>query len=247
MIIINWISIGLLILVLIVGLFRMVIAVRLQMIKPPRNASATFQRKLEYVKQIQQTKHVAALLFMFFCLSIGVLLSTYSLLQVQNQVYTIHEQNSELRDEIQLMKKEQKKLINKIPVKAYPKEGLGLKEYVWEELFSAESREKQYSLESDLSNKLSPYFGLPTTLIVLDVPTQTLNIVLAGDLTDEANRKQIKENIKAFAKEAEGIPQLSQITFQLNVRDGEKQKLDYSCTFSRENGEDQFSMIQEED
>ncbi|WP_413538217.1 hypothetical protein [Enterococcus malodoratus] len=246
MIIINWICIGLIIVVLLVWLYRMVINVRLQLIKPPRDASATFQRKLDYVRQIQQTKHISALLFVTFCLAVGVLLTTYSLFQVQDQLYAVNEQNNVLKDDVQVMKKEQKKLVNKLPVKEYPKEGIGLEEYSWDDLFSDDSREKQYAMESDLSNKLSPYFGLPTTLIVLDIPTQTLNIALAGDLTSEDNRQQIKKNIQAFATEAEGVSNLTQITFQLNVRDGEKQKQDYSCTFSRENGEDKFLMIQED-
>lgn len=246
MIIINWICIGLIIVVLLVWLYRMVINVRLQLIKPPRDASATFQRKLDYVRQIQQTKHISALLFVTFCLAVGGLLTTYSLFQVQDQLYAVNEQNNALKDDVQVMKKEQKKLVNKLPVKEYPKEGIGLEEYSWDDLFSDDSREKQYAMESDLSNKLSPYFGLPTTLIVLDIPTQTLNIALAGDLTSEDNRQQIKKNIQAFATEAEGVSNLTQITFQLNVRDGEKQKQDYSCTFSRENGEDKFLMIQED-
>lgn len=246
MIIINWICIGLIIVVLLVWLYRMVINVRLQLIKPPRDASTTFQRKLDYVRQIQQTKHISALLFVTFCLAVGVLLTTYSLFQVQDQLYAVNEQNNVLKDDVQVMKKEQKKLVNKLPVKEYPKEGIGLEEYSWDDLFSDDSREKQYAMESDLSNKLSPYFGLPTTLIVLDIPTQTLNIALAGDLTSEDNRQQIKKNIQAFATEAEGVSNLTQITFQLNVRDGEKQKQDYSCTFSRENGEDKFLMIQED-
>lgn len=246
MIIINWICIGLIIVVLLVWLYRMVINVRLQLIKPPRDASATFQRKLDYVRQIQQTKHISALLFVTFCLAVGVLLTTYSLFQVQDQLYAVNEQNNALKDDVQVMKKEQKKLVNKLPVKEYPKEGIGLEEYSWDDLFSDDSREKQYAMESDLSNKLSPYFGLPTTLIVLDIPTQTLNIALAGDLTSEDNRQQIKKNIQAFATEAEGVSNLTQITFQLNVRDVEKQKQDYSCTFSRENGEDKFLMIQED-
>ena len=247
MIIINWICVGLIIVVLLVWLYRMVINVRLQLIKPPRDASATFQRKLDYVKKIQQAKHTSALLFISFCLAIGLLLTTYSLFQVQDQLYAVNEQNNTLRDDVQVMKKEQKKLVNKLPVKEYPKEGIGLQDYAWDELFSDDSREKQYAMESDLSNKLSPYFGLPTTLIVLDIPTQTLNIALAGDLTSDDNRQQIKDNIKTFAEEAEGVANLTQITFQLNVRDGEQQKQEYSCTFSRENGEDKFVMIQEED
>ena len=109
MIIINWVCVGLIILVLLVWLYRMIINVRLQLIKPPRDASATFQRKLDYVKQIQQTKHISALLFVTFCLAVGLLLTSYSLFQVQDQLYAMNEQNSTLRDDVQVMKKEQKK------------------------------------------------------------------------------------------------------------------------------------------
>lgn len=108
MIIINWICIGLIIVVLLVWLYRMVINVRLQLIKPPRDASATFQRKLDYARQIQQTKHISALLFVTFCLAVGVLLTTYSLFQVQDQLYAVNEQNNALKDDVQVMKKEQR-------------------------------------------------------------------------------------------------------------------------------------------
>ena len=110
MIIINWVCVGLIILVLLVWLYRMIINVRLQLIKPPRDASATFQRKLDYVKQIQQTKHISALLFVIFCLAVGLLLTSYSLFQVQDQLYAMNEQNSTLKDDVQVMKKEQKKI-----------------------------------------------------------------------------------------------------------------------------------------
>jgi signal peptidase I len=88
----------------------MIINVRLQMIKPPRDASVTFQRKLDYVKQIQQAKHVSSLLFITFCLALGILLTTYKTSQTQEQLYALNEQNSLLKDELQLMKKEQKKI-----------------------------------------------------------------------------------------------------------------------------------------
>ena len=37
-------------------------------------------------------------------------------------------------------------------------------------------------------------------MIVLDIPTQTLNIALAGDSGSEENRQQIQDNVKSFAK-----------------------------------------------
>lgn len=247
MVIIHWVSVGLAILVLVVWFRRMFIKLQLERIRLPKNTPVSFQRKLDYVKQAEQGKHVSALLFVVFFMAVGLLLVSFSLFQMDHQLKQTAEQNNQLKDELYLIKKEQKQLISKMPIKVYPQKGIGLKDYSWEELFSEENREKQYQMESDLSTKVSPYFGLSTTLIVLDVPTQTLNIALAGDSGSEDNRKQIKENVKAFAKEAEGISKLTQITFQMNLMSDKEKKKTYSCTFSRENEEASFSLVQEEE
>lgn len=225
----------------------MIIKVQLQRLKVPPNTPLSFQRKLEYVKQAEQEKHVSALLMLTMILAIGLLLSTYGLLQMEDQLHIVSERTNQLKDELYTLKKEQKQLINKLPIKAYPKKGIGLKDYPWDKLFKDGNREKQYEIESDLSTKVSPYFGLSTTLIVLDIPTQTLNIALAGDSGSEENRQQIKDNIKDFAKEAKDVSNLTQITFQMNLMNDKEKKKTYSCTFSREKAEEDFQLIQEDE
>ncbi|MGL9727258.1 hypothetical protein [Enterococcus sp. DIV0756] len=245
--IINWISVALVILILIVWFRRMIIKVQLQRLKVPPNTPLSFQRKLEYVKQAEQGKHVSALLYLTILLAVGLLLTTYGLFQMEDQLHVVTERTNQLKDELYTLKKEQKQIINKLPIKAYPNKGIGLKDYPWEELFSDENREKQYEIESDISTKVSPYFGLSTTLIVLDIPTQTLNIAMAGDSGSEENRQQIKDNIKAFAKEAKDVSNLTQITFQMNLMNDKNKKKTYSCTFSREKADEDFSLIQEDE
>jgi len=225
----------------------MIIKVQLQRLNLPPNTPLSFQRKLEYVKQAEQEKHVSALLFLTIFLAIGLLLTTYGLFQMEDQLHVVTERTNQLKDELYTLKKEQKQIITKLPIKAYPAKGIGLKEYSWDELFSEENREKQYEIESDLSAKVSPYFGLSTTLIVLDIPTQTLNIALAGDSGSEENRQQIKDNVKAFAKEAKDVSKLTQITFQMNLMNDKEKKKTYSCTFSREKADEEFTLIQEEE
>lgn len=244
--IINGISIGLVILILIIWSRRMVINIQLQRIQLPPNTSRSFHRKLEYVRQAEQKKHVSALLYVTICLTVGLLLTTYSLFKIENQLHGMTKQTNRLKDELYTLKNEQKKILTKLPIKAYPKEGIGLQNYPWEELFTEANREKQYDLESELSTKVNPYFGLSTTLIILDVPTQTLNIALAGDSGNEENRQQIKDNIKAFAKEAKIVSNLTQITFQMNLMNDKEKNKTYSCTFSRDTPDEEFLLIQEE-
>ena len=220
---------------------------QLKRLKLPPNTPQSFQRKLEYVKQAEQGKHVSALLLLSIFLAMGLLLTTYGLFQVEDQLHIVTERTNQLKDELYTLKKEQKQIITKLPIKSYPKKRLGLKDYPWDELFSEENREKQYEIESDLSTKVSPYFGLSTTLIVLDIPTQTLNIALAGDSGSEENRQQIKDNVKSFAKEAKDVSKLTQITFQMNLMNDKNKKKTYSCTFTREKADEEFSLIQEEE
>lgn len=245
--IIHWIILGLVILILIIWFRRMIVKVQLERLNIPPNVPRAFQRKLDYVKRAEQEKHVSALLFLTIMLGVGLLLTTYGLFQMENQLHVVREQTNLLKDEVYTLKKDQKQIITKLPIKTYPKKGIGLKEFPWEELFSEENREKQYEIESDLSAKVSPYFGLSTTLIVLDIPTQTLNIAIAGDSGNEENRQQIKDNIKAFAKEAKDVSKLTQITFQMNLMNDKDKKKTYSCTFSRETADEEFMLIQEEE
>ncbi len=240
-------SVGLVILILIVWFRRMIIKVQLQRLNLPPDTPLSFQRKLEYVKQAEQEKHVSALLILILFLAVGLLLTTYGLFQMQNQVHVVTERSNQLKDELYTLKKEQQQIITKLPIKAYPAKGIGLKDYPWDKLFSEENREKQYETESDLSTKVKPYFGLSTTLIVLDIPTQTLNIALAGDSGSEENRQQIKDNVTSFAKEAKDVTKLTQITFQMNLMNDKNKKKTYSCTFSREKADEEFTLIQEEE
>lgn len=163
--IIYWGSVGLSSLVVIVWFRRMLIQFQLERIQLPANPTVSFKQKLDYVKQVEQSKHVSALLFVVFFLAMSVLLLTVSLAQATTQVHQITKQTSQLKDELYLMKKEQKQLMTKMPIQPYPAEGIGLKAYSWDALFLEEKREEQYKLESDLSAKVSPYFGLSTTLI----------------------------------------------------------------------------------
>ena len=63
--IVNWISAGVLIVVLILCFRRIAIKWQLDRLKLPRNLPLSFQRKLDYVKQMEQSRHVSALLFLY--------------------------------------------------------------------------------------------------------------------------------------------------------------------------------------
>lgn len=122
----------------------------------------------------------------------------------------------QLEEEVQKVKTEQKGFISKVPLRNYPKEGLGLKKLSWKEVFEKEKQAAlQPKIETTLSQTLAPYFGLAQVIVSIDVPSQTLTISLTGDRENMSNQKMIETNVEVLVEEAKEIPKLTQIHIEV--------------------------------
>ncbi|WP_347565113.1 hypothetical protein [Candidatus Enterococcus moelleringii] len=247
MFIINLISVGLVLVVLIIVFYRFAVNSRLKKISQQKGQPLSFQKKLAYVKYLEQEKHVSFILFLSLLFAAGMLLSTYSLFEVEDQMHNLSQKNSQLKDELYKMRQEQRRFINDIPIKAYPEEGLGLGDYAWQEIFEHENRKVQYEIENDLSTKAEPYFGLSSTLIVLDIPSKTLSIAMVGNSGTEDKLETLEANQLAFVQEAKVVTNLTQVTFQMHVTDENNEEKTYNRTFTRSNNEEDFTQVEVEE
>ena len=121
--IINWISVALVILILVVWFRRIIISVQ-QTIEIATKYSQSFQqRKLEYVKQAEQGKHVSALLLLSI-FGNGIVTDHIRVISSGGSklhIVTLNRVN-QLKDEAIHVKKNKTKLLRKLPiVKAIPK------------------------------------------------------------------------------------------------------------------------------
>ncbi|MGH1648384.1 hypothetical protein ABE945_11505 [Enterococcus gilvus] len=242
------IMIVLLILVmLLVNGYRFFINLRIRKVEQQGGLSSQAQRKLQQIKQKEQAKHIHAFLVNGFLIGLVILcLSLYSF-QTESSVKHLQAEGRRLNDETYALKREQKQLITKIPVENYPKKGIGLANYSWGKLFKKENKTRlQSEIETDLSEKVVPYFGYSTCILTIDVPTKTLNLSLIGDLNHNSSKDKITENIKKFVKEATNVPGLTQVHFQIN-NSSEKNRTVYSCTYNREDDHQSFQLINETD
>ncbi|MEO1769652.1 hypothetical protein [Candidatus Enterococcus ferrettii] len=246
MFIINILSVGLVIVAFIIVLYRFVMTSRLKKIEKQKGQPPSFYRKLAYVKYLEQEKHVSYLLFLCFLLAMGVLLSTYNLFELENQLYTINQKNAQTKDELYKMREEQRRFINDLPIQAYPENGLGLGTYDWPALFEHENRKQQYEIENELSAKAEPYFGLSSTLIVLDIPSKTLSIALMGHSVTQNQQETLESNQLAFVKEAEAVPHLTQITFQMHLTGADQKGQTHHRTFTRTGDDQEFVQVPED-
>lgn len=246
MLIINILSVGLVVITLLIVLYRFLMTSRLKKIEKQKGQPPSFYKKLAYVKYLEQEKHVSYLLFLCLLLAMGLLLSTYSLFELEDQLYTVNQRNAQTGDELYKMREEQRRFINDLPIKAYPEEGLGLAAYDWAALFENENRKQQYEIESELAAKAEPYFGLSSTLIVLDIPSKTLSIALVGHSGTQDQRETLEANQLAFVKEAEVVTHLTQVTFQMHLTDEEQKEETYHRTFTRAGDDQEFVQVPEE-
>ncbi|MGG5315243.1 hypothetical protein [Enterococcus sp. AZ072] len=246
MLIINILSVGLVVVTLLIVLYRFLMTSRLKKIEKQKGQPSSFYKKLAYVKYLEQEKHVSYLLFLSLLLAMGLLLSTYSLFELEDQLYAVNQKNAQTNDELYKMREEQRRFINDLPIKAYPEEGLGLGTYDWAALFENENRKQQYEIENELAAKAEPYFGLSSTLIVLDIPSKTLSIALVGHSGTKDQLETLEANQLAFVKEAEVVPHLTQVTFQMHLTGEDQKEETHHRTFTRAGDDQEFVQVPEE-
>lgn len=244
MAIIYFISIILVLLVIniIIILTRIYLQDQLNYAKKTNPDSIPFQRKFSFIQQKVVAKHTTWLLILSASLSVSLILMVFVVFQISGESQAISKRLAKAEEETQRLTQQQEDIINQSVIQSYPQKGIGIADYNWEEVFSEKGKEQQTEIEGELSQAMVPYFGSTTSLTVVEVSSQKITIAFASNPGAKHNKKLILDNITALVKEAEGINQLTQISFQVTFKDG-KEKEDYQCSYQRENGDEQFKLI----
>ncbi|MGG5369907.1 hypothetical protein [Enterococcus sp. AZ196] len=241
MILLGIISAGFIVLAIILILVRLILDLRFSAIQKEPDQSPLFRRKVHYLRKIEQAKDIRYLLVT--CLTIGIALMIFigSFVFLAEDYQKMKTQSTHLEDRMERMDQQQKRLVASIPLKNYPKEGIGLKDYSWEKL-TAENKDSklQKKMEAAISDMTVPYFGSTAPTVSLAVP-KTISLELKGRMDDTASKETIKKNIDDFAKEAEVIAELTDIHVRMISSMGKDKKIIYSVNYSRDNNEERFT------
>lgn len=221
--------------------YRTFVQHQLDQIKVPQNATAKFKKKLSYLKKRETSKHVMYIIIW----GMGVLI--FLLLMMVTFFVTETNRTNEvdsLKTEVQNLKKEQKYLIEKTD---YPIQGLGFADANWEGVLSGKDSKKiKETIEKTITEKLTPYIGLPTILLFVDSPTQSVSISITVEETGE-NHERLKKTIEAFVKDLGTVKVISQIQFEL-VKSKEKQAdALYTAIYIREEPGEAFTQVLDSD
>lgn len=225
--------------------FRVFINYKLALIRKEPNQSKTFQKKVEYISNIEQRRHINYLLVASLAMAFSLLVMVGTTIALHANLQQTKQHDAQMNDQITLLEQQQEQLVKNVPLKNYPEQGIGLKVYNWKKLFSSEENDSdlQAKIESDISQKVVQYFGLSTVVISLDVPSKTLSINLIGKTDNAASKETIKENVAAFVKETSDVPGLTQIHVQLTTAVGKTKKVVYNVDYSREKDTNDFKKI----
>lgn len=235
------ISAGLVVLAIIFILIRLVFDFRFTAIQKDPDQTPMFRRKVNHLRRIEQARHIRYLLVTCLIVSLALIFFVSSFLILANDYQGMQSQNTEMKERISQLEKQQTALIASIPLKNYPKEGIGLNELEWTKLAGeAKDSDLQKQLETTISQTTLPYFGSSDTTVSLAVP-KTLSLQLSGQADDDTSKETIQKNIDAFAKEAEAISELTDIHVRMITVVGKEKSSVYSVNYSRENGEGEFT------
>lgn len=239
--------IGVVMIVMVFGVLvpRLFVHFQLTKVEKDPQHSQEFRRKLRIVQQLASQKNTVFLLVISWLLATALLLLMISYFRMEDQLAKTQQRVVQVEEVVQRVKNEQKMLISKVPLRSYPEEGLGLESMAWEKVFDENQQESlQPKIETELSQKLAPYFGLAQAIVSIDVPSQTLSLSLTGNTENEDNQKMIKANVNTFINEAKTIPRLTQIHIEVLVTAEEKDKTVYNETFLRKKDDQKFSKIE---
>ena len=240
LLILGILSAGLVGLAIILVLVRFMFDLRLTAIQKEPDHSPLFRRKLHYLRKMEQARNIRYLLLTCLMIGIGVALTIGSFLVLANDQQKMKEQNQKANERITYLEKQQNQLIKSIPLRKYPEEGIGLVNYEWDKLAGEEIDSKmQEQMETAISQRSAQYFGSSDTKVSLD-ESKTLSLHLKGWIDDDTSQSTIKQNLDAFAKEAEGISELSAVHVRLITSNKKNEKMVYSVNYSREKSEDVF-------
>lgn len=240
MVILGIVSAGLVGLAIIFAGIRLVFDWRLTEIQREPDQSLLFRRKLNHLRKIEQAQHIRYLLLTSLMIGLGVALTIGALLVLADNQQKMNLQNQKANERITQLENQQKQLIKSIPLKKYPEEGLGLTDYEWDKLVGDNpDSDLQKRFETIFSQKTTSYFGSSDMKVFLTEPKK-LSLQLKGWTEDDTSTETVKQNIDAFAKEAEGISELMAVHVQLITSNKKNEKVVYSVNYSREKSEGVF-------
>jgi len=241
MVILGVVGVGLIVLAIIFVLMRLVFDLRFSAIQKEPDQSPLFRRKVNYLRKIEQAKHIRYLLLTCLAIGLALMLFVGAFLMLAEDQEEMKQQNTQLEERLESLEQEQQQLIASIPLKNYPEEGIGLETYDWDKL-AAETKDSQLQkqMEAAINQETRQYFGSSDTTVSLAVP-QTLSLQLKGQTDDEASKETVKKNLDAFAKEAEEISEMRSIHVRMITTVGKEKQIVYSVNYSRENDTDNFN------
>lgn len=241
MFILTIISAGIIFTAVVLAILRLVVERRLFVIQQESNHSLSFRRRLNYIKKLEQARNIRYLFLLSLLSSISVMILTGGFFYLFTENQHLQHESSKGQERIVELEKKQQQLATSIPLKTYPEEGIGLKEYEWDKMKAedTDSDLREY-VEDTISRKLFQYVGTSDTTLSLALPT-TMALHLEGQADDPMSQETIKKNLDAFAKEAEAVPRLERIQVRMITSTHKKETTVYSVHYSRENGDERFN------
>lgn len=220
-------------------LYRLYIQNQVQSIQLSSNASKEFRKKLDFIKDKEQAKHVRSIFVSCLLFSVAFLAVGYKVSQFDSRIEQLEKKNLRLKDNLKLLKKQQAELINKMAVIPYPEDGLSLKAIDWDAQLT---RKERHAVEIELTQKLGPYLGFNKVIPVLNQKKATLDLTLEGEVIGE-NSDRVKANLTLFTNEIADGSELLQVNVNMNSIKNQLHQSAYRCRYSRNNANESFRLV----
>ncbi|MGY3749842.1 hypothetical protein [Vagococcus acidifermentans] len=243
MVIINWVSTGLIVIIFLVIFYCLFQILRVSYIRADRTASQTFQKKLALFRMRTHQKIVHYLVFINTVMGIVLLLVLYSFFHLNDQRQALQKKVADYEETTVALKQKSDVLYDELMFEDYPYAGVSLADYPWEELMVEEKQvESKAKISGMLCRDLEPYLGKISALLSVNQKKGEVSLSVIENSGDEFwQGKKVSQNIEQFLNEITDVKLVSQV--EMIAKQTDKKNQTSSNTYVRNDETSQLEQV----
>ncbi|MGX6962646.1 hypothetical protein [Vagococcus xieshaowenii] len=194
---------------------RAIIQMNINKISKLRRYSEDFKRKFLKYQMIQMVNHVKILVLVAI-LSVGsTILMTYKLIVYEIKQSSLVGELAGVREEIEIIHLKYQELLNELPVREYPSNGIELSQIFPKNNVDQKEIEK---LEVNIANKIYPYFGYTSPVVIYNQEKKLLIINFSSLSVENIQADEIKKNQNYFIEELSANRSIIEVLIKFNQK-----------------------------
>lgn len=173
-----------------------------------------FRNKILLYKKKKDLDFFRKITYVSLFLTITMILVVVNISLLCNKVDVLENKTVAIKNTMDGLENNLLYLNTKNIIQEYPKVGLELKKYKWEEIFDEKNGNlARKDIEKELANKLVSYIGNTRIFVSIDFPSKKLFLTINSDFNWKVNIDELEKNISRVITDLQRVECIKQVNY----------------------------------